>query len=372
MSSRATDDTVSSLDDLPVIYDADAHISEEIEDLLPYIRNEGIRDIIASASNPLHDIYSMAHALPSDYHSDRGAWKGEHARGVEQKLKEMNEFGLDYGLMDPSLNLALPTVNNSRFAVALAEAYNSWILDSFLNETDRLKATLIVPPQKPEKGAEEINRVGDEDGIVGVMIPSSGTVPPLGHSWYDPIYEAAAKKGLPVVLHGAATSSSEAFPVQYYWNETYAEDHAIIHPFSQIWNLTSMIIQGIPERYPDMDFVFQEAGIGWIPYMMWRLDDHYLELSHEMAALEKLPSKYIREQFYFTTQPIGHTAADPTHLSKMIELAGPDSIMYASDLPHTDFDPPEELFNRISSQLSGEEVRGIMGETAAEVFDLGG
>jgi predicted TIM-barrel fold metal-dependent hydrolase len=54
----------------------------------------------------------------------------------------------------------------------------------------------------------------------------------------------------------------------------------------------------------------------------------------------------------------------------VIEAAGPHNIMYSSDLPHTDFDPPEELFDRVAPYLDEEDVRGMMGETAAEVFGL--
>ncbi|MEF8822280.1 MAG: amidohydrolase family protein, partial [Halovenus sp.] len=152
--------------------------------------------------------------------------------------------------------------------------------------------------------------------------------------------------------------------------ETYAEDHAMVHPFTAMWNLTTMLFRGVPERFPDLKFVFQEAGIGWIPYTLWRLDDHYLELSDEIPALDRLPSEYVHEQFYFTTQPLGHTARNPEHLAMAIEMAGPDNLMYSSDLPHPDFDPPEELFDRINGHFDRETVAGIMGETACEVYDL--
>jgi predicted TIM-barrel fold metal-dependent hydrolase len=51
-------------------------------------------------------------------------------------------------------------------------------------------------------------------------------------------------------------------------------------------------------------------------------------------------------------------------------MIGPDSIMYSADLPHTDFDPPAELFNRIRSNFDVETVRGIMGETAVKLYNL--
>jgi predicted TIM-barrel fold metal-dependent hydrolase len=55
----------------------------------------------------------------------------------------------------------------------------------------------------------------------------------------------------------------------------------------------------------------------------------------------------------------------------MAKMAGPENLMYSADIPHTDFDAPEELFTPIKSRLEPDEVRGMMGETAMDVFGLG-
>jgi predicted TIM-barrel fold metal-dependent hydrolase len=99
--------------------------------------------------------------------------------------------------------------------------------------------------------------------------------------------------------------------MQYWWNETYAEDHTLFHPFSLMWDVTSMVFRGIPERFPDLDFVFSEAGIGWVPYVEARMDDHYMEYTYDIPMLERLPSEYMRERFHFATQPLGHTVHNP-------------------------------------------------------------
>ena len=123
----------------------------------------------------------------------------------EEKLAEMREFGIDYGVLDPTLNLGLPTVENSRVAVALANASSSWILDEYTDEDEAFVANVLVPHKRPAEAAEEIDRRAGEDGIVGVQIPSTGVLPPLSDPRYDPIYEAAEDDGLPVVLHGGTS-----------------------------------------------------------------------------------------------------------------------------------------------------------------------
>lgn len=377
--AQATTDALASVEQLDTVVDADAHVRESVDDLVPHIDDqyEAVRRIIQECKRPMADIYSVTHAMPpipfTDSEYDTGRSSMEYGSGEEYspevKLSEMTDFGIDYGVLDPTLNLGLMTVENPHVAVALANAYNSWILDEYTDDADEFVATILAAPHRPEQAAEEIDDRGTEDDMVGVFLPTTGIIPPLGHPMYDPIYEAAQDHGLPIVMHGGNLATSHAFPIMRRFNEHYAENHVIVHPFGHLWHLTTMLVRGVPERFPDLEFVFQESGIGWVPYAIWRLDDHYLELSHEFH-LRKLPSEYIHDSFYFTTQPLGHTADNPEHLARMIELAGPGNIMYASDLPHTDFDPPEELFDRINRYFDQDTVRAMMGETAVDVFDL--
>lgn len=371
----ASDRSLTSLDELDVVFDADGHVEETGELLVPYIdeRHTGVKHILEQAASSefggiSRTIYSATHSLPA--FMEHGIYNDEPTRDAETKLRHMDEFGLDYSMLDPTMNLGLPTVNNSRCAVALAQAYNSWLIDQFLDESDRLFGSILAAPQLPEIAAEEIDDRADEDGMVAVQLPASGLLPPPGHQWYDPIYEAAEDNDLPVLMHSGSAGAATLMPTMQKWNETYAEEHFIVHPVSHMWNLVTMFFQGVPERFPDLEFVFQEAGIGWIPYSIWRLDDHYLECPDEAPLLNRLPSSYIEEQFYFTTQPLGHTARANKHLAWAIEMIGADSIMYASDLDHPDFDPPEELFDRVKGHFDDDTVRGMMGETAAELFDL--
>lgn len=376
MAQAAEGERLSSVDDLDVVVDTDAHVTDTVDLIEPYIddRYEGIRRTVQKEDYPLRNIYTLSHALPvfpqSEYSNSRKLFGEDAVSGDKHaKMRENEEFGIDYGILNPTLSMGISSVQNTRFAVALMEAYNSWLLDEFLDEDESLKGTVVVAPQRPSKAAEEIDRRASEKDIVGVAVPSMGITEPLGHHRYDPIYEAAQDNDLPIVLHANTGALAQTFPVQAKSNETYTEDHLIGHPFSLTWNLTSMMFQGVPERYPDLKFNLQEGGIAWVPYVVWRMDDHHMSLADENPYLERPPSEYLKDRFYFSTQPLGHTT-NHKHLAWAIEMTGPELVMYSSDLPHPDFDPPEELFDRICTHLDADAVRGIMGETALDVFDL--
>lgn len=209
---------------------------------------------------------------------------------------------------------------------------------------------------------------GEKD-VVGIQLHGTGLVPPAGHPTYDPIYEAAADHGLPVCMHTSG-AGMKSFPEQSQWAETYAEDHVTQHPFAHMWNVTSLMLRGIPERFPGVRFVCQEAGVGYVPYLLERLETAYHEFGYEIPALDRPPSEYVEETFFWTTQPLGHTAETPRHLAWLVELVGPENLMFSADIPHPDFDTPEELFDRIRAYFDADDVRRMMGETALDVFDI--
>lgn len=360
------------------LVDVDSHVSNSLDDLLPYMdeRHDGVKKMIEFADNPAMEIYSRTRTTPAWFQTrnqedfgERLVHGGRERTTPENKIRLMDEFGIDYTILSTGPN-GLASVNHDQTAVAIAEAYNSYLLDNFVDVEDRLKSNIIVPPQKPHKGAEEIDRLGNEKDIVGVQIPGTGLIPPAGHEWYDPIYQAAQDHGLPVLMHSGNSPSTSAFPVQRHWAETFVEDHAFTFPVEAMWHLISMVFQGVPERYPDLNFVFQESGVEWVGWIMGRLDDHYLQCSQDVPILTKLPSEYILDQFHFGSQPLGERGS-PEHTAMLIEAAGgPDTVMYATDHPHPDFDPPEEMFQKINSYFDDDDVRRMMGETALSVFDL--
>ena len=377
-----------TLEELTVA-DVDSHVTYSFDDLLPYFdeRQAGIRKLIEFADHPASEIYSAFRATPAWFQTRRHDASREYDTAVdgevdsrihkhyleqttpEQKLAMMDDYGIDYTILGTGPS-RLATVNHDPTAVAIASAYNSYVIDTFTDVDERLLATITVAPQKPDAAAEEIDRVGDESGIVGVQLPAIGLIPPAGHPWYDPIYEAAQDHDLAILMHSGNAATWPVFPAQRYWAETFVEDHAFTFVAEPFWHIISMIFRGVPERFPELDFVFQEAGAEWLGWMMGRLDEHYLMSSQDVPMLSKPPSEYIVDQFYFGTQPVGERK-NRQHTAMLLELAGgADTVMFSTDHPHPDFDPPKDLFDTLRTHVGEEDLRGIMGETALDVFGI--
>ena len=68
--------------------------------------------------------------------------------------------------------------------------------------------------------------------------------------------------------------------------------------------LTSLVLEGIPERFPKLKIVFIEGGFGWIPSATWRMDRHFEALPQRGAA-SQAPAVGICEGAFLV-----HDAAD--------------------------------------------------------------
>ncbi|NHN48069.1 amidohydrolase [Halostella sp. JP-L12] len=285
---------------------------------------------------------------------------------IEEEVK--GEIHIDYPIVNAFVNLS--RLSQSETAVHLQRACNDLLLDQFLDDHD-FHGLATVATQKPDKAAEELDRIGDEDKIVGVFLTSTGPRPPLGDPEYDILYQAAEDNGLPIAYHGATNSGFDIeFPIHSQEFEKFVEAHVNAHLWSQTMTLTSTMVNGIPEKFPDLDLVFLEAGISWVPYMMFRLNKELSMRRSEAPLLEKQPEEYIRDSYYFATQPLGEPM-DPEHMKTMIDMVGKDSLMFASDYPHWDFDHPTELNGYLRSLFSPEDRERVLSGNASEVFGIG-
>lgn len=360
---------------LASVVDADAQLQETVDAILPYLDDAtSAKRFIELADLPRDMVYAGPSGYPLyEYKRTNGGDEPVARDDVDAVLdaealtERMAANDIETGIVNPTLNLGLSEVNNDRFAVALASAYNDWLLDELDGHPD-LVGNAVVAPHDPVRAADEIDRVATAASIVGLQLPATGLVPPPGHARYDPMYEAAMDHGLPIAMK--TTVGNKNFGTQYWWSSSFAEDFVYQHGFVQMRNLTSLLFEGVPERYPDLRFVIQGAGLGFAPYLAYRLDDHYLELGYEIPALDRLPSAYLDESFYWCTAPIDQPGDEATYLAAMIEMIGPENVLFASDLPHAVTDVPRAVVDRLQPYFGADELRAIMGETAAGLYGL--
>lgn len=342
------------------VVDTDVHMTVPEEEVATYM-NEPYKSSITDSP---HSIF------PSSSWDQRMGGKIEDNFSEFTDPNDIYEFKEEFNVEHPIINTFEPLgkFSQSDLAMELMRAYNDLLLDKFLDDHDFL-GLAAVATQKPAKAAEEIDRIAEENQVVGLYIGSSGEFPPLGDSQYDIIYQAAEDNGLPIAFHGNAEEFMFDFPLQNRGFNNFFSVHSVGHTWQQMMTLTSLIAEGAPVKFPDLNWIFLEAGYGWVPYMMHRMNKIYHMRRSEVPLLEKSPEAYIRESFYFASQPLGEPES-PDDMARMLEIMGTDNIMFATDYPHWDFDAAEELDQYLQNFFTEEERKKILYDTPVEAFQL--
>ena len=95
-------------------------------------------------------------------------------------------------------------------------------------------------------------------------------------------------------------------------------------------------------------FVILEAGVGWVPWLMWRMDQQYRELAPEVPWVKRLPSEHMRDSVRVSTQP--WTDIKAQHFAKLVEMMeGEQIFVFSTDYPHYDADSTALLTSKAFS-----------------------
>jgi predicted TIM-barrel fold metal-dependent hydrolase len=140
--------------------------------------------------------------------------------------------------------------------------------------------------------------------------------------------------------------------------------HAIGHPFEQMIAMASIVCGGVLDDHPTLRVGFLEAGCGWVPYWVERLEEHYERRSAEMPRMTRSPREYLSEgRCFVTAEPDEHLV--PEALASI----GERSVMYASDYPHTDSKFPYSVKSvRERDDLSDQAKDLVLGQNALRYY----
>lgn len=243
------------------------------------------------------------------------------------------------------------------FATALASAYNDWQIKEWLEPEPRLRGSVHVVAHDVEGAVREIERVGDHPQIAQVFLPLV-IDRQYGDPRYHPIFEAAARKGLPVTFHfGSHTKTVLGWP-RYFIEWHTSVGHA------GMAQLSSLIFNGVFEKYPELKVVILESGFTWIPSFQWRADLMFKQLRQEVPWVKRLPSEQVRQHVRVSTQPTEEVTAK--QFVQLVEMMGSDRILlFASDYPHWDGESP---MNSLPSGLPEDLRRRVLSGNADETF----
>jgi predicted TIM-barrel fold metal-dependent hydrolase len=251
---------------------------------------------------------------------------------------------------------------NPELSAAITHATNEWQIAEWTSRDARLKGSVVIPYEDPVAAAKEIElRAGDPNFAQVLML--SRTAEPLGSRRYWPVYAAAAEAGLPVGIHAFGYGG---WPISAGgWGSYYLEE-TVGHAQAQQALVISMIFEGVFERWPTLKVVLVEAGIAWGAALAWRMDRQWAKLRKETPHLKRPPSEYLKQNIWFTTQPV-EEPEPRSHLAEALDWLGWDRVLFATDYPHWDFDDPAQA---LPIRMTEEQRRMVFLENAKKVYGV--
>jgi predicted TIM-barrel fold metal-dependent hydrolase len=138
---------------------------------------------------------------------------------------------------------------------------------------------------------------------------------------FHPVYAEAARLNLPICIH---TGSGDP---RHTDANTGLANNAGVSNLTAIAAFTSLVLSGIPDRFPDLRFGWIEASASWLPYLIHDLEAKRKRLS---ALHFDLKQDLLRSsRFYVTCDTLDD-------LPYILGFGAEDSLMVGSDYGHAD------------------------------------
>ena len=318
---------------IPGTIDADGHVTEPREmwrERLPSELRAAAPRLVRDEQGHIR-VYMAGEMMPPMPMPKEWEGQAQRAGGADPKarLEEMDAEGIERSVLFPTTGLFFGGIEDDLAQTALCRVYNDWLGEYCAADPDRLIGVAAVPQNDLTAAVEEARRAVTEYGFVGVMVrPNLIRGRNLHHPAYEPLWKEMENLGVTIAVHEGTTqnviqSGRDRF-------DSFAFRHACSHPHEQQMGVLSLICGGVLERHPGLRAVFLEAGCGWAPYWLERLDEHMEKWGFAAAPLPHEPSEYFARQCFVSAEP------DERTLPAVISTLGDDNIIFASDYPHPD------------------------------------
>lgn len=286
---------------------------------------------------------------------------GKQTIGTKGYIEDMDAEGIQLTITYPTMGLNLSLVPQSDLQHALARAWNDYI-GEIQQQHPRMKGVAMVSLKDVPAAVEELNRAITKRHLVGLMIHTHGHRKNLGAKEFWPIYEEAERLGVPVCFHGNSWGAEG----QERW-ETFLQAHTVSFSFEIMQAFLGMLTSGVLERFQKLKLGFFEAGCGWLPYWLDRIDEHYEKRQEEAPLLKTKPSEYVASgRVYVSFDP------DDAMLPYCMDRFGDDMWLFAADYPHWDTIWPNATRQvREREDISNAQKRKVFFDNINQFYGLG-
>ena len=244
--------------------------------------------------------------------------------------------------------LARPAV-----ALKLSQQLNDTAAEWMANSPNRFIGSFVLPLQDMDLAMKELKRAVDDLGLKVANVPAEIRGIYLGDARFRPFWEAVEDLGVVTFMH----SDGAKDPWFFQWGMW----DSLGQSLEEAKFMASVIYEGVLETHPKLKLIIAHGG-GYFPHNMGRLDRNVKNAPQSMKNITRKPSEYLRNVYYDTC------LYDPTVLSALIKVVGPDRLLLGADWSIGEADPLG--FVDRSPNLDEADKRMIKGGRTAELIGL--
>ena len=236
-------------------------------------------------------------------------------------------------------------------ALACVRAYNDWMVEEWCGDSGgRLIPLCIVPLWDAQLAAEEVRRNAAR-GVTAVAfseITAKLGLPSLHSGYWEPFFDACDETDTLVCMHIGSSSQMPATSA-----DAPTAVGATLSFGNAMSSLSDFLFSGVLVRHPRLRLAYSEGQIGWMPYILERADDVWLQHRAWGGVQDLVPEP---PSTYFHRQVFGCFFRD-RHGLESLHRIGVDNVTFETDYPHTDSTWPD------SRKIFEEQVAGLDDET---------
>jgi uncharacterized protein len=335
------------------ILDADGHVEPPANlDWRRYVPRPW-EDAVRLHAQRMHGQYGGITALRS------GMWN------PAERLADMDLEGIDVSVLFGGL-VGIDPVDvpeTADCAVASARGYNDWLAEYCSAAPERLKGVACLPLRDMQRACRELERCVRGLGFASAVLPIRVGKHNLDSEYFTPLYQQAESLDVALSIH-APGFYGDAYDLR--WN-THFRRHAYGFVAGLMAGSMDLLCGGVLDRHRRLRVALLEAGCGWLPFWLDRLDAHYHDLPEEAPAIGRPPSHALESgRLFISCEP------NEKALPSVVANLGDDFIVYASDYAHYDCMYPESARTLLErGDLSASARRKILSDNPARLFRLG-
>jgi predicted TIM-barrel fold metal-dependent hydrolase len=289
-----------------------------------------------------------------------------------KRLNALDRDGVDAEVLFPNSPGGTFFYGDPEFEVACVRAYND-ALGAFWQVSDRFIPLAVIPFLSPiETIVAEVERAvkGGHKGINMLGHPGISVkgLKNLSDPFWYPLWNACQDLGVGIHLHASAgLSGTLTLP---HWNGyTQRQSHCVstLPNFCTATQIIPyLIFSGVLERFPRLNWIFAETGLGWVSSVLEACDCEWERRHLWSEGILTRPSQLFRRQIYvdFWFETVG---------VEMREFIGIDNILWESDFPHITSTYPNS-WEAVEHSLAGvplDERDKILFRNAIRLYRLG-